>query len=108
RDRELQAAALHPRELRRREAVLVHRAARVLEPHEHLVVVASDLEHRGDLLAERRRRGRAEIPLEIEHEEPRPRGLVLALRALLALAFLLPRLRFLAVALPAQDHAAQR
>src|SRR5690606_7494030 len=52
-----------------REAVVVHRAAGILEPHEHDVVLRRDAEHGGDLVAQRLARARAQIALEVEHED---------------------------------------
>ena len=63
--------------------MFVNEAAGVLEPHQHLVLGTRERQHRGDLLAQRGDRARADIALEVEHEHPR------AIRA----AFLLPGLR---------------
>ena len=46
--------------------MLVDQAARVLQPHHHLVLKRGDAEHRADLLAQRTHRSGAQIAAEVD------------------------------------------
>ena len=82
--------------------MFVNEATGVLEPHQHLVLGTRERQHRGDLLAERRYRARADIALEVEHEHPRAIRASLLLPGLrLALADLGRGLAFLGAEQPA-------
>jgi hypothetical protein len=85
--------------------VLVHGAARVLEPQQNLIVGLRHAQHRGYFLAQGRGGVGSKVSFEIEHEGARPRLALLGPGALITLALFLPRLGLLLEAPLAVDDA---